>query len=65
MELTDVVKRVEDHDGRIKVLEINDATTAVQIGGLTKVLWALVAGLFTALLTFFFWFIQTIGGRGA
>lgn len=60
MELSEVCDKVVDHEGRIVELEKNDATTAVQLSGLTKVLWALVVAIFTSLLGFFFWFIQSL-----
>jgi hypothetical protein len=65
---------LQDHSGRIVVLEKNDATNTNEIknlcksiesqsgriGSLTNAIWGLVTGIFFALLGFFFWYIQNI-----
>jgi hypothetical protein len=68
--IVELEEKVENHEGRIVVLERNDAVMDVKLGNicktldaLTKTLSTLAVALFLALIGFVFWFIQNIGGR--
>ena len=64
----EVVGQLKIHEGRILALEISDAKQKEQIKNLCKELsnltsWikALVVTIIGSLVTFFIWYIQTIG----
>jgi len=66
----EVINRLNNHGEKIKQLEISDARTSEKIQSLIEKIdslmtWikALVMLGVTSLLGFFFWYIQSIGGK--
>jgi len=66
----EIVNRLDNHADRIRQLELNDAKTVEKIENLIEKLevlmtWikALVTLGGTSLVGFFFWYIQSIGGK--
>jgi hypothetical protein len=66
----EIVEKLDDHERRIVQLEINDARTGEKIQSLIEKIeslttWikALVMLGATSLVGFFFWYIQSIGGK--
>lgn len=62
-------KRLDYHEKKIDVLEKSDAANTteiknlcIQIGSQTKAIWGLVFSVISALVGFFIWYIQSIGG---
>lgn len=63
--MDELTRRVENHEGRIRKLEINDATMGEKISNLTDsvkdlVWWlkAFVLGMIGTGITFIIWYIQ-------
>lgn len=66
----EVTNQLQDHDKRIKRLELSDVEQREQIKNLCKELsnltnWikVLVGAMLGSLVAFFFWYVQSLGGR--
>lgn len=63
-------KKLDEHEGKIGILEKSDAkkeekidNLCDQLKGLTKAIWGMVGSIFLILAGFLIWYIETIPGR--